>query len=160
MVQSVVHPLRSVDRLHRFSRAHARRTHPRADGRIDFVRSAWSSRWAPHVAPHGCSPNPQQAGGEITHAPAWAGVRLIHISCPIFGEGVSFSRLSPGLMNPNSEFRRPKSERSPNSEFRICKTGDGRACSAFGLRISFVFRTSDFGFEVAPPLRECAGRIR
>ena len=49
--------------------------------------------------------------------------------------------------NLKSEIRNPKSERSPNTEFRIVLSLCGLRVSHFGLRICFGFRISDFGFQ-------------
>ena len=50
--------------------------------------------------------------------------------------------MTPG--NPKSEIRRPKETRNPKSESEV---HSARAPSDFGLRISFGFRPSDFGFH-------------
>src|SRR5437867_5791492 len=55
--------------------------------------------------------------------------------------------LSPHL---EAEIRNPKSEARKKPEFRNPKAriSDGLPSSAFGLRISFGFRASEFGFQV------------
>src|SRR6266850_559967 len=67
------------------------------------------------------------------------------------------------LVEEKSENRKPKSERSPKSEIRTDQPlfkllefnsepqrHQGKEFSDFGLRVSFGFRISDFGFSSQP----------
>ena len=58
-----------------------------------------------------------------------------------------------GSASQEPEFRIPNSEARKKAEFRIPKarTADALFSSAFGIRISFGFRPSDFGFQLQGP---------
>jgi len=52
------------------------------------------------------------------------------------------------MKNPMTEIRNPKERRNPKSEPDLLPER-AKANSAFGIRISFGSRSSDFGFAIA-----------
>src|SRR5436309_14974972 len=94
---------------------------------------------------------PQRGCGPLTpHAHNPVGVEM---PCSMRTQGSlrqpwAGGRNAVGVLH-EAEFRIPNSEARKKAEFRIPKaqTTDGLSSSDFGLRISFGFRASDFGFE-------------